>query len=173
MADEYDKHDAFEQHSDEQQEQEVAQEKAVDAEQDAWKDRFMRVTADFENYKRRMVKERLQWGNSAQVEMLLSLLPIINNVDRALAEQQSKNQSPELQAWFTGLELIAKSLHKFLDQFEVELVNCTGEFDPTMHEALMHIENSTVPSGNIVQVLEPGYLFKKAVLRPAKVAVAK
>lgn len=178
MFDEKDINNGFEHTENESVEQEASVQGSSqvgnDGGGDEWKEKFLRVTADFENYKRRMVKERAQWGNSAQVEMLLALLPIANNIDRALVEQQAKGQpSPELQAWFIGFELIAKSMHKFLQQFEVEAIDCSGSFDPEMHEALMHVDAENVPSGNIVQVLEPGYLFKKTVLKPAKVSVAK
>lgn len=138
-----------------------------------WKDRYMRCAADLENYRRRSEKERSQWTQAAQVEMLLGLLPVVDNLERAVVENQKITRTPELEAWLQGFDFIAKAMHKFLEQFDVKAVDQAAMFDPNLHEALMQVAAEDKPAGTIVNVFEKGYTFKGAVLRPAKVSVVK
>lgn len=134
-------------------------------EKDEWKDRCLRTAADFENFKRRSEKERIQWITNTQSSVLADVLDIVDDFERALA--QPADQSRE------GFELIYKSLQKILQKYGVQEIKEVAEFDPNLHEAIMQVESADHQAGQIVQVLQKGYRFKEQILRPAKVSVAK
>lgn len=136
-------------------------------------DRVARLQADFENYKRRQEKERAAWFTSAQSMVLLDLLAIVDDFERAMSEaQKNSGNNPELTNWLMGFVLIEKSLSKVLAKFGVTVMTDFTTFDPEKHEAIMQVDSEKT-SGSIVDVLQKGYLFKDTVLRPAKVSVAK
>lgn len=160
-----------------------------------WKDRALRTTADYENFKKRSEKERLMWISNAQSSVLLDLISIVDDFDRAFASVSSHPQPPLLQSYGgqaeeqrvpgrrslgeggskdrAGFELIYKSLQKILQKYGVQEIKDVAQFDPVKHEAIMQVESADHKQGDIVQVLEKGYTFKGEVLRPAKVSVAK
>lgn len=138
-----------------------------------WQQRFIQVSADMQNYKRRMEKEELSWGKRAQESLLIQLLPVVDDFERALAEQKKYNETQEFSAWIAGFEMIAKEFIKFLKNVQVTEMQETTVFDPELHEAVAQVESSDVPSGDIVQVVQKGYMFGDQVLRPAKVTVAR
>ena len=129
-----------------------------------WKDRFLRTAADFENFKKRNEKEKTIWITSAQSSLLQDLIGIVDDFDRAFSSPAHNNG---------GFELIYKSLQKLLEKYGVQEMKPTGHFDPMMQEAIMQVESPDHAAGDIVNVLQKGYLFKGEVLRPAKVSVAK
>lgn len=137
-----------------------------------WKDRAHRIGADFENYKKRVDREKAQWVAMAQSNILLDLLTIVDDFDRAL-DQARNNPSDQIKTILEGLELTKKSLDKLLTKYDVTEIKETKEFNPEFHEAVMNVESSTEPSGSVVQVLQKGYMLKEQVLRPAKVSVAQ
>lgn len=136
------------------------------------KDQYLRAKADFENFKRRIEKEQTQWYRAAQAQLMLDLLEIVDNFDRALEETQKQEQSEQFKAWLEGFELIHKSLHKLLSDYEIEEI-AVDSFDPHLHEAVSQIKSEEHKSGEIVEVMQKGYTFKGEVLRPAKVTVAQ
>lgn len=131
----------------------------------ACKDQLLRVTADFQNFRKRTEKERIDWGVMAQASVINKLLPVVEDLDRALSASAETGQA--------GLVLVHKNLKKALAELGVEEIPCSGAFDPSVHEALTQVDKSDVSSGSIVEVYAPGYTFKGTVLRHAKVAVAK
>lgn len=135
-------------------------------------DKYFHLSADFKNYQRRVEKEREQWTFKAQERLLHGVLAIADDVDRAVQEQHKMADTPELKAWAAGLDMIAKSLHKFLEQAGVQEIAQMTEFDPNLHEAIVQVEDVAVPAGNIVAVFQKGYTYKGMVLRPAKVSVS-
>lgn len=136
------------------------------------KDKFIRVTADFANFKKRTAKEQVQWIDIGQAQVLNKILPIIDDFDRAIAQaRQQKNK--EVEAWLEGFELIYKAFYKLLEASQVTEVKTDQEFNPELHEALLSVESDEHDSGTIVQVMQKGFMFKDKVLRPAKVSVAK
>lgn len=138
------------------------------------KDKYLRLQADFENYKRRSEKEKMSWMLSAQAGVLLDVVTIVDDFDRALSEaQKNAEQNPTLATWVTGIELINKALYKLLSKYGVEPMKDYTIFDPEKHEALMHVESPDHQSGQIVSVLQKGFMHKDTVLRPAKVSVAR
>ena len=135
------------------------------------KEKFVRASADFENFKKRTQRDQAQWFDQGQSRVITQLLPIVDDFDRALAQQ--KVQPSDAKAWGEGFELIHKSLQKMLESFDVKEISADLPFDPELHEALVSVEDSGRPSGEVVEILQKGYLFRGKVLRPAKVSVAK
>jgi molecular chaperone GrpE len=137
------------------------------------KNKYLLTIADFENFKKRQEKERLQWTRVAQVEVVSPLLTIIDDFDRALM-QKKEAISPEIAQWLTGFGLIHKELLKYLDKIGIKEIKVKEheEFNPEFHESVMTVE-SEIPSGHIVAVLQKGYTFKDFVIRPAKVSIAR
>lgn len=138
-----------------------------------WKNKFVQVSADMQNYKRRIQKEQSMWMRRAQEDVLAKLLNIVDDFDRALAEHEKQERTPELDAWLEGFELIGKSLYKFLSSMQVVEIAQMETFDPTLHEAIAQIDVADADEGAIVDVVQKGFMFGDEVLRPAKVTVAK
>ncbi len=134
-----------------------------------WQEKYARLGADFENYKKRMLKEQAMWIQSARVAMLTNLLTIIDNFDRAM---EHKSTATDVKSWIDGITMIHASFQEFLKKAGVREVPY-DLFDPIYHEALMHIASDKHKPGDIVEVLEKGYMIDDHVLRPAKVSVAK
>lgn len=135
------------------------------------KDAYVRISADFENARKRMEKERQQWLWQMEKDILVGLLPIVDNFERALAQKEKNELDALLQPWFDGFVMIYKELNQYLEKMGVKQV-ATDRFDPEFHEAIAAVE-SDKNSGDIVQVFEKGYILQDKVLRPAKVSVAK
>lgn len=134
------------------------------------------IEADFANYKRRVEKERLEWAIASQSSVLSALLPFVDDFDRALqSSEQAKalQDNTDFKVWISGFNLLAKNLHKSLDTLGVTQVDCSGDFDPELHEAMVQVESADHTSGQIVQVLSQGYSFKGQIIRHARVSVAK
>jgi molecular chaperone GrpE (heat shock protein) len=137
-----------------------------------WADKYLTLTADFENYKKRVSTERTDWANEAQKKVFLDLLAVIDNFERAL-EQEKKRESAEGIAWLAGFEMIYQSLEKILAKYGVQEITDFSVFNPKYHEALMQVESDKHKSGEIVQVLQKGYMMHDKVIRPATVSVAQ
>jgi len=137
------------------------------------KEKYFRVAADLQNFQARIAKERMLWTQEAQAELVLGLLSVLDNFDRALAEHQKQAHDEKFNAWVEGFELISKNLYKFLYDKGIREIDCSTTFDPQYHEAIAHIAVPDKQAGDIVEVAQKGYLFNDVVLRPAKVVVAK
>lgn len=137
------------------------------------KEAAKRIAADFENFKKRVERDRVLWSQVAQSDVLLNVLPIVDDFDRALNQAQTKECSAELETWLAGFELINKSLYKFLQSFGVTPIEQVTLFDPEFHEAIAQIESPDHASGTIVEVVQKGFMRNDRVLRPARVTVAK
>jgi molecular chaperone GrpE len=131
------------------------------------------IAADFENYKKRVERDRIAWSHSAQAEVLRNLLPVVDDFDRAMAEYEKIEKSSNHEAWIAGFDLIRKALDKFLQIYGVTIIKQLEQFDPELHEAIAQVESPTHESGTIVDVVQKGYMFNGHVLRVARVTVAK
>lgn len=149
-----------------------AQDKGCQQELTETKNRLLSLAAEFQNYRKRTDQERIQWMNVAQQKVLVDVLPLVDDFDRAF-EQLSPEQRQAHQAWLQGFELIYKTAQKLLHTYDIKEMPFDKEFDPEKHEALMHVASPEHASGQIVAVLQKGYLHKGAILRPAKVSVAQ
>lgn len=136
------------------------------------KDKFVRLGADFQNYKVRVEKDRVLWMDKARTDVLLGLLRVVDDFDRAL-EESRRTANPELQQWLAGFELIHKALYQYLRTFDVTPMEDVKRFDTSLHEAVTQIPSKDHQSGDIVDVMERGFMYKGNVLRVAKVIVAQ
>jgi len=146
---------------------------ACKKENEQLKDQYLRVKADFENFKRRMEKDQVQWFKNAQAQVFSDLLEVIDNFDRAFEQKENMEKTDDLKGWLQGFELIHKSLQNLLKKYEVQEVTEMTDFNPELHEALVQVESSDHKTGQIVDVMNKGYRFKGQLIRPAKVTVAK
>lgn len=137
-----------------------------------WSDRCLTLTADFENYKKRVNSERADWANDAQKRIVLDLLDVVDNFERAL-DQEKRREDNTHGAWLAGFEMIYQSLEKLLAKYGVQVITEVVTFNPKYHEALVQVESADHQSGNIVQILQKGYMMNDKVIRPATVSVAK
>jgi len=150
-----------------------AQEKAVQEKHEIdYKELFLRTNADFQNFKRRIERERGEWANIMQANVLEKILPIAEDLERALATATEKAPT-EASAWLNGFALILKNLKKNLVDLGVEEISTKGAFNPEFHEALIQVDSPNHTSGHIVQELSKGYTFKGKVIKHAHVSVAK
>ncbi|AXK61101.1 nucleotide exchange factor GrpE [Candidatus Chromulinivorax destructor] len=133
-----------------------------------WKDQYARISADFDNYKKRMDREQIQWMQTAQTMVIKDLLPVVDNFERALSQKTDDTAN-----LYVGIEMVYKSVLQTLAKYGVKEFAEYKQFDPELHEALMHAQSADHESGQIVQVLEKGFMIKDKVLRPAKVTVAQ
>lgn len=138
--------------------------KAVLEEKD---NRVKRLQADFENFRRRTSKEREELANVVTQDLLKSMLPILDNFDRAMAAEQKDNESFQ-----KGVEMIYTQLHETLKNAGLELIDTAGQkFDPNFHQAVMRVENPDLEDDTIAQELQKGYIVKGRVIRPSMVQV--
>jgi molecular chaperone GrpE len=131
------------------------------------RDRSLRTLADFENYRKRTERERRDLKLYASSEVMRELLPVVDNLHRAL------DAGGSLEDLRTGVEMIVRQVREVLRQHGVEPVAAEGEaFDPTLHEAVTREESSEVDHPTVVQELQTGYRMHDRLLRPALVRVA-
>jgi molecular chaperone GrpE len=136
-------------------------------------DRLLRVTADFENFKKRAARERTEAAQFANASLLQKLIPILDNFEMAQAAAQTA-QGDKLASLQTGIAMIQQQFKGALAEAGLEEVDASGKvFDPTFHEAVSQQETDEVPEGNVVQQLRKGYKLRERLLRPATVIVAK
>lgn len=129
--------------------------------------RVKRLQADFENFRRRTSKEREELANVVTQDLLKSMLPILDNFDRAMAAEQKDNESFQ-----KGVEMIYTQLHETLKNAGLELIDTAGQkFDPNFHQAVMRVENPDLEDDTIAQELQKGYIVKGRVIRPSMVQV--
>ena len=131
--------------------------------------RYQRLAADFENYKRRTRQELADRTQYANEELLRKLLPILDNLRRAL------DHAPEGidRNWFDGLRMVVRQFEDTLQAQGVSTIRAVGEkFDPAQHEAIAREETDEHEEGTIVEEMQPGYRLHERVLRPTLVKVA-
>ena len=135
-------------------------------------DRFLRLQAEFENFRRRGLKERqeaLQYGHQNLVKDLLST---VDNLERAI-EHSEQNANADLRGLLQGVDLVRRELLAALGKHGVSVIEAQDQvFDPTLHEAMGQIPDDSVPPGTVIQVLQKGYQLHDRMLRPARVMVA-
>ena len=134
-------------------------------------DLLRRTQADFVNYRRRMSQEQAEGRIAAQIALLSRLLPVLDDLGRALGAIPSELAT---HPWVQGLLLVERRLTTLLDQLGVRQIGTPGEsFDPRWHEAITTEARADVPEGTILQVAQPGYVLGERVIRPAQVVVAR
>jgi molecular chaperone GrpE len=134
-------------------------------------DRLLRVTADFDNYKKRAARERQEAVSFANENLLVKLLPVMDAFDMALAAPTNDPAAKSLQA---GIVMVASQLKSALAEAGLEEIDANGKpFDPSLHEAVAQEETAAAPEGEVIRQTRKGYKFRNRLLRPAGVIVAK
>lgn len=135
--------------------------------------RLLRTTADFDNFKKRAVREKQEAIKYANESLLQKVIPVLDNFEMALAATQN-SPVEGIKALQDGVAMIHSQLKNVLTEAGLEEVNATGKpFDPNFHEAVSQQESAEVAEGNVLQQLRKGYKFRDRLLRPATVIVAK
>ncbi len=136
-------------------------------------ERLLRTTADFDNFKKRAAREKIEAGQYANASLLQKLLPVLDNFEMALTAAQAA-QGDKLASLSTGVTMIQQQLKTALTETGLEEIEAAGlPFDPHLHEAVSQMETVEVPEGHVAQQLRKGYKLKERLLRPATVIVAK
>ncbi len=136
-------------------------------------DRLLRTTADFDNFKKRAAREKIEAGQYASFSLLQKLLPVLDNFEMALTAAQTA-QGGKLASLQSGVVMIQQQLKSALAEIGLEEIDAAGKpFDPALHEAVSHQETAGTPEDHVAQQLRKGYKFKDRLLRPATVIVAK
>ena len=139
------------------------------------RDQCLRIAAEFENYKKRMMREKSTAMKYAGEPIFREILATVDNLERAIAQGQADGVEAEqgLSSLLEGVQLILKSLLTTLEKFEVTPIESAGEaFDPNAHEALTMEPSDTIPENHILNEFEKGYQYKDRLLRAAKVIVS-
>jgi len=132
---------------------------------------LQRLQADFENFKKRMLKEQTEFLEVASKNLILELIPVVDNLERALRASKEAKDSTSLSK---GVEMVYAQLMDILKKAGVSEINPHGEeFNPFHHEAVMHVNSNKHADNTIVEVLQKGYLLKGRLLQPASVKVSK
>jgi|SRR5580658_197450 molecular chaperone GrpE len=138
------------------------------AEREALLDRLARLQAEFDNARKRGVREQQEFREFAAAEVIKSLLPIIDSFERAL---KAKADSTDFRS---GIELIYRQFQDALQKIGVQPIVAMGQpFDPRIHEAIEMVDTSEVPDHHVMDELQRGYKYKDRLLRPAMVRVAR
>ncbi len=145
---------------------------AAQAEATALKEKFIRLNADFDNHRRRQLRERqeaLQYGHENLVK---DLLGTVDNLERAI-DHAKGSEGKDLVALLQGVELAQRELLTVLAKHGVAVIEAEGEsFDPNVHEAVAQSEEESVEAGRVARVYQKGYRLRDRLLRPARVVVA-
>ena len=138
------------------------------AEKANYLDRLARLQAEFDNFRKRSVRDQQDFRDYALADALKSLLPILDSLDRAL-----KTTGVSVEDFRSGIELIDKQFHDALSKLGVEPVPAEGEmFDPNLHQAVQMVDTQEVEDHRVIDELQRGYRIKDRLLRPAMVRVA-
>jgi molecular chaperone GrpE len=146
-------------------------------------DRLLRTTADFDNFKKRAAREKIDSAQYATASLIQKLLPVLDNFDMALAAAQTATSARKagtpadegkLASLQSGVQMVQQQLKNALNETGLEEIDATGKpFDPNFHEAISQQESADQPEGTVLQQLRKGYKIKERLLRAATVIVAK
>ena len=131
-------------------------------------DRYQRSLAEFDNFRKRTLKEKSGAYDSGVHDTVEKLLPILDNFERALAASEDKEDT-----FYQGIVMISRQLEGYLADLGVEIIEGHGvAFDPNLHYAVAHVEDPEYGSNEVIDELQKGYIYKGKVIRPSMVRVA-
>jgi molecular chaperone GrpE len=140
----------------------------LQAERDTLLDRLARMQAEFDNARKRTLKEQQEYRDYAAADAIKSLLPVLDSFERAL------KVNAEATEFRSGVELIYKQLQTALEKLSLQPIRAKGEqFNPHIHEAIEMVDTADVPDHQVIEELQRGYKIKDRLLRPAMVKVAR
>jgi molecular chaperone GrpE len=140
--------------------------KKLQEELDMTKDRLLRLTAEYDNYRKRTTKEKEGIYSDAYVDVLKEIIPIIDNLERAVAADGSIEDLKK------GIEMTIKGCQDSFAKLGVEEIDTSGEFDPNVHNAVMHVEDDNLGKNVIAEVFQKGYKKDDKIIRHTMVKVA-
>jgi molecular chaperone GrpE len=143
----------------------------VRAELEETKDKFLRGLAEFDNYRKRVIREREQLTRCANEDLIRRLLEVIDNIERAL---DAASETQDFEGFKKGIELIYQHVKEILTKEGLCPIECLGEdFDPNFHEAVMALEKKGTEPEKVIDEIQKGYMIDGRVIRPSKVVVSK
>ncbi len=156
------------------QENEVKAEDAVQENAGEWKkkydelyDKYLRTLAEYDNFKKRTAKEKDELYSYAVADTLEKLLPVLDNLERAVDAAEEKSPLAD------GVKMVLKQFADTLEKMDVAAIEAVGgEFDPKLHNAVMHVEDENVGANTVVEEFQKGYKYKEKVIRHSMVKVA-
>jgi molecular chaperone GrpE len=157
----------------EPQETDVPAEAEAPAEVAALRDQLLRLHADFENLRRRTLREKEEAFRYGHENIVKDLLPTVDNLERAV-DHARQSEGGDVEGLLAGVELVLRELRGVFDRHGVEEIEAEGKpFDPSVHEAMAQAPDDTVPANTVVQVYQRGYQLRDHLIRPARVVVSK
>ena len=143
---------------------------ALGAEVTKWRDLALRTAAEFDNFRKRMAREREESARYANQSLLEELLPVLDNFEMGM-QAAARDQGSMI---YIGMEMVRRQLNEFLTSQGAEELNVEGKpFDPNLHEAVSQEEVAGVADGTVLRVIRRGFKLRDRLLRPASVVVAK
>lgn len=137
-------------------------------------DKYVRLNADFDNFKKRAARERQEAIRYANEGLLEKLIPVLDNFEMAMAAANNPQGGGSADSLKTGVSMIATQLRNALTEAGLEEINATGQpFNPNLHEAVSQQPSEDVPEGHVMQQLRKGYKLRDRLVRPATVVVSK
>jgi molecular chaperone GrpE len=149
---------------------------ALRAELGETRDRLLRTQADFDNFRRRALRERTEAHNYGHYNLVKDLVSTVDNLDRAIDHARSASESGggDLEGLLQGVELVRRELLGALARHGVDEIDALGKaFDPALHEAMAQKPDSSVAANSVIEVLEKGYQLRDRLVRPARVVVTQ
>ena len=132
-------------------------------------DKLQRSLAEFDNFRKRTIKEKSQMYDDAVKDTIEKLLPLVDNFERAVNSFESKDDNI-----YKGFEMILKQMYNYLEEIGVKKIEAIGQqFDTKYHFAVAHVEDDNYPENEVIEELQKGYIYKEKVVRCAMVKVAK
>jgi molecular chaperone GrpE len=137
-------------------------------------DRLLRLSAEFENYKKRMDRQADEFKKYANESLLKELLTVVDNLERAISSTSADSRNENEACVVEGVEMTLNEILKILKKFDVRPIEAKGKpFDPVYHEAMMQEETDEYPENTVINELQKGYMIHDRLLRPAMVVVSK
>lgn len=148
---------------------------AAQAEAAQFKDKLIRMAADFDNYRKRSRRDMSEAEKKGRDGLLVDLLPVFDNLERATSHADgSSEDASKVKGLVDGISLVMRQFRDSLSRQGIERVESVGRpFDPSVHEAIQHLETNDFPPGSIAAEVQPGYKDGERLVRPAMVVVAK
>lgn len=141
------------------------------AKKDDYHDTALRIQAEFDNFRKRSAREKMEFVKYANESLILELVGILDNFERSI---KAADQKQDFKLLHQGVDMISKQLHKLLEEKGLKKIKCAGEkFDPNKHEAIEVVESDEAKEGDIIEELQAGYMLNERVIRPAMVKVVK
>ncbi|MEB2345829.1 MAG: nucleotide exchange factor GrpE [Deltaproteobacteria bacterium] len=135
------------------------------------RDRYLRLAADFENFRKRTLKDREEAHHFGHQSLVKDLLPTVDNLERAVDHARKGGESSGL---LEGVELVLRELEALLARYGVTPIEALGQaFDPALHEAMAQVPDASKPPHTVVEVFQRGYQLRGRLLRPARVVVSR